>query len=446
MIERDLADKVKTAAASFPAVTLTGPRQSGKSTLCRAVFPDLAHINLEEPDVRSFALRDPRGFLAQYPHGAIIDEVQRCPQLPSYLQVIIDDDPSPGRWILTGSQNLALLESVSQSLAGRTAVLHLLPLARDEVRRFDTYPSDLDEAMLAGGYPRIFDRGLSPAEWLGAYVGTYIERDVRTITTVGDLVTFQRFVELCAGRTGQLLNVSALAADAGVAQPTAKAWLSVLETSFITFRLPALYANIRKRLVKMPKLHFYDTGLVCWLLGIRNTDQLRAHPLRGGHLRDVGGLRDRQAPHQRGRASRRFLLPRPARHRSGPGRRDSRRPRLGRGQGRPDRLGRYAAHRTSYKLCSETRRPMPRNRGLRRPNATTEARRPPPAMGRNRPRAVGTVSRTAASRTASPQQKRGHSCVHSLRHNRFPMFYRGNPGWKSSECGTKSCSPGTDLA
>ena len=282
MIERDLTARLKVAAKSFPAVTVTGPRQSGKSTLCQAVFPKHGYANLEAPDVRAFALEDPRGFLAQYDNGAILDEVQRCPQLPSYLQVLIDKDPAPGKWILTGSQNLALLESVSQSLAGRTSVLHLLPLARSEVRRFKGYPRDLDKALLAGGYPRIFDQKLSPADWLGSYVGTYLERDVRTVKNVGDLVAFQRFTELCAGRTAQLLNLSALAADAGISQPTAKAWMSVLETGFIVFRLPSLHANIRKRLVKMPKLHFYDTGLVCWLLGIRSDDQLARHPLRGG--------------------------------------------------------------------------------------------------------------------------------------------------------------------
>jgi hypothetical protein len=281
MIERDLAPRLRSIAGQFPAVTLTGPRQSGKSTLCRAVFPQHAYANLETPDVRAFATDDARAFLAQFPHGAIIDEVQRCPELPSYLQGRIDADPAPGRWILTGSQNLALLASVSQSLAGRTGVLHLLPLARSEVRRFAQYPRTLDDALLTGGYPRILDQRLSPSDWLGAYVGTYIERDVRAVSNIGDLVAFQRFVALCAGRTAQLINYATLATDAGVSQPTAKAWLSVLETSFLVFRLPPYSGNTRKRLVKMPKLHFYDAGLVCWLLGIRNVDQLRLHPLRG---------------------------------------------------------------------------------------------------------------------------------------------------------------------
>lgn len=281
MIKRDLAARFRKAARSFPAITLTGPRQSGKSTLCRAMFPKHPCANLESPDVRAFATEDPRAFLAQFPEGAIIDEVQRCPHLLSYLQGIIDDNPRPGRWILTGSQNLALLESVSQSLAGRTAVLQLLPLVRSEVCRFRKHPKTLDEAIFHGSYPGIFDRRLDPRDWYAAYVATYIERDVRTLSNVGDLTIFQRFLGICAGRTAQMLNMSSLASDCGVSQPTAKAWLSVLETCFICFRLPAFSGNVTKRLVKMPKLHFLDSGLVCWLLGIRGADDLRAHPLRG---------------------------------------------------------------------------------------------------------------------------------------------------------------------
>lgn len=281
MIPRDIAPWLERAARTWPSITLTGPRQSGKTTLCRDLFPHLPYRSLEAPDVRSFAAEDPRAFLAQLPDGAVIDEVQRVPDLCSYLQGIIDADPAPGRWILTGSQNLALLENVSQSLAGRTAICNLLPLSHGEILRFPRRPKTLDVTLFAGGYPRIFDRGLDPADWLRSYVAAYIERDVRTVSSIGDLGAFQRFVALCAGRTAQLLNYASLAGDCGISQPTAKAWLSVLETGFIAFRLPAFHGNLRKRLVKMPKLHFHDTGLVCWLLGIRTADQLRSHPLRG---------------------------------------------------------------------------------------------------------------------------------------------------------------------
>ncbi len=281
MIERDLAPQLLQAARQFPAVTLTGPRQSGKSTLCRELFPDLAYANLEAPDVRSLALDDPRAFLAQFPDGVIVDEIQRAPDIPSYLQGMIDADPRPGRFILTGSQNLALLRTVSQSLAGRTAVLQLLPLSRGESLRFEPHPKTLEDALFTGGYPAIPDRGVSPSAWLAAYAATYVERDARAVANISDLAAFQRFIELCAGRTGQLLNYSSLAADCGVSQPTAKAWFGVLEAGFIAFRLRPLHANLRKRLVKTPKLHFYDVGLACWLLGIRSPEQLRTHPLRG---------------------------------------------------------------------------------------------------------------------------------------------------------------------
>lgn len=265
----------------MPVVTLTGPRQSGKTTICRSCFPDHTYSNLEIPDTRRFALDDPRGFLKQFPDGAVIDEVQRCPDLLSYIQAIVDESQNPGQWILTGSQNLLLLDSVSQTLAGRSAILHLLTLSYDEVQRFPSYPTDLDTTLLTGGYPRIHDKAIPPIEFLDGYIATYVERDVRSISNVTDLIAFQRFLSICAGRTGQLLNFTSLSADCGVSQPTIKAWLSILETCFIILRLPAWHGNLRKRIVKAPKLHFWDSGLVCRLLGIRTEEQLRIHPLRG---------------------------------------------------------------------------------------------------------------------------------------------------------------------
>lgn len=281
MIARDLAPLLGRAATTMPVVTLTGPRQSGKTTLCRALFPEHAYRTLEEPDARAFALEDPRGFLAELPEGAVIDEIQRVPELLSYLQRIVDDHPVPGRWILVGSQDRLLLESIGQSLAGRTELHELLPLTWGEIRRFAHHPTSLDEALFTGGYPKILDHALDPTVWLRAYIGRYLERDVRTILNVGDLATFQRFVGSCASRTGQLLNYSSLANDCGISQPTAKRWVNVLETSCIVVRLPAFHGNVRKRLVRAPKLYLCDTGLACWLLGIHELRQLRSHPLRG---------------------------------------------------------------------------------------------------------------------------------------------------------------------
>lgn len=281
MIKRTLQAKVRDAAKHFPVLTITGPRQSGKTTLCRMTFPSKPYVSLEVPDVRDFATQDPRGFLAEHAAGCILDEVQRAPSLLSYLQEIVDSDPRPGRFILTGSANFALLESVSQSLAGRTAVLQLLPLDREETRRFPQYPEDLFTALWAGSYPAVFDRRVPVRDWYGAYVATYVERDVRQMINVSDLATFQAFLRICAGRSGQLLNLSGVGADCGITHNTARAWFSVLEASYLVFRLPPYHENVTSRTVKRPKMHFIDSGLLCYLLGIETPDQIRRNPLRG---------------------------------------------------------------------------------------------------------------------------------------------------------------------
>jgi len=281
MIERTLESHLLELASRYPVLTLTGPRQSGKTTLTRMAFPKKAYVSLENPAQREFATEDPVGFLARYPEGAIFDEVQRVPALASYLQGLVDEDPRPGRFVLTGSQNLALMDAVSQSLAGRTALVELLPLSLAEVRRFPQPPVDLWANVWTGGYPRIHQHSLPPGEWLADYTATYVERDVRQLIQVGDLLLFQKFLRLCAGRTGQLLNVSSLAGDCAISPPTARAWLSVLEASYIAFRLPPLHANLNKRLIKTPKLFFYDSGLAASLLGIERPEQLETHPLRG---------------------------------------------------------------------------------------------------------------------------------------------------------------------
>ncbi len=281
MIPRDLASVVVERARQLPVVTLTGPRQSGKTTLCRAAFPDKPYVSLENPDVREEALGDPRGFLARYPDGAVLDEIQRAPDLPSYLQGLVDDRRRNGQWILTGSQNFVLLERISQSLAGRSAMLQLLPLSVGELARAGLLADDVEAQVLRGGYPRLYDQVIPSPPWFADYVMNYVERDVRQVLEIGDLATFQTFLRLCAGRAGQVLNLSSLGADCGVSQTTARRWISVLEASYVVFRLQPLHRNVTKRLTKSPKLHFYDTGLACHLLGIRSKDDLAWHPLRG---------------------------------------------------------------------------------------------------------------------------------------------------------------------
>jgi predicted AAA+ superfamily ATPase len=281
MINRIAETTIRSMLRGFPIVTLTGPRQSGKTTLARAVFKDRPYASLEEPDLRQAAQDDPRSFLARFPDGAVLDEIQRCPEILSYLQTLVDSDGWMGRYILTGSQQFGLMSRITQSLAGRAAFVELLPFAIPELASADRLPPDIDDMMLTGCYPPIYDRDLKPATWHSAYVTAYVERDVRQMLKIQELETFQRFVRLCAGRTGQLLNLSSLATECGITHNTAKAWISVLQASYLIFLLRPHSASFNKRLVKMPKLYFYDTGLTAWLLGIRTKEQIITHPLRG---------------------------------------------------------------------------------------------------------------------------------------------------------------------
>lgn len=299
LIEPQLLRRAKLS----PVVVLTGPRQSGKTTLVRAAFPGKPYQNLEAPDVRDRALADPRGFLQGFPRGAVLDEIQRVPDLLSYIQVDVDSRKQRGRWVLTGSQNLLLLSGVSQSLAGRAALLELLPLSLGELRSASWLGKDLSTVLFRGGYPAPFQRREPQQDWLADYVRTYVERDVRQVLSVGDLLTFQTFLRLAATRTGQLLNLSQLGADAGITHNTAKSWLGVLEASYLVARVPPFFRNIGKRLAKTPKLHFLDTGLVCYLLGIRSAPELQAHPLRGAVFESWVVSEVLKAQHNAGRTS-----------------------------------------------------------------------------------------------------------------------------------------------
>lgn len=278
MIPRKAEHEIKALAAQFKAVAVVGPRQSGKTTLVRSVFGHKPYVNLENPDIRRYAMEDPRGFLSNYQQGAIIDEAQRVPELFSYLQQILDETASHGLFIITGSNNFLLQESISQSLAGRVGYLYLLPLSLDEIGDKESNSNTL---LFKGGYPALYNEETNPAKWYVNYISTYVERDVRLLKNITDLVAFERFLRLCAGRIGQLLNMSSLAVEVGVDVKTIGSWISVLETSFIVFRLQPYHENYNKRVVKMPKLYFYDTGLAVALLGVENVGQLALHPFRG---------------------------------------------------------------------------------------------------------------------------------------------------------------------
>ena len=276
MIEREITHRLTTLFRQYPFVTVTGPRQSGKTTLCRAAFPDLQYANLEAPDQRDFAESDPRSFLAQLGEGAIIDEVQHVPALLSYLQVLADERGRNGLFILTGSEQFRLSDAISQSLAGRTALLRLLPFSLAERQRTGA-SGVVDDILYSGFYPRILDQGLDPRQALGDYFETYVERDVRRLGEIRNLSSFRTFVRLCAGRIGQLVNLTSLGSDTGVSHTTAREWLKVLEASYIVFQLQPFHANIRKRLVKSPKLYFYDVGLASYLIGVENARQVVTH-------------------------------------------------------------------------------------------------------------------------------------------------------------------------
>ena len=295
MIERHLSPYIREAATQYPIVAVTGPRQSGKTTLCRSLFPDYTYVNLEKPDTRQFAIEDPNGFLAQFKKPVIFDEVQRVPELFSYIMVLADERNKMGQFILTGSQNFHLQEAISQSLSGRCALMKLLPLSHRELAGLpprdifeiaswdipDSSGQNPFEHVFRGSYPPIYDRKITPTNWLSQYTQSYLERDIRSLVNVSDLETFERFLRLAAGRTGQILNMDSLAGDCGVSPVTVKRWLSLLQASYIVFLLRPHQKNYNKRMTKSPKLYFYDTGLVCYLLNIRNAETLALHTLRG---------------------------------------------------------------------------------------------------------------------------------------------------------------------
>jgi predicted AAA+ superfamily ATPase len=281
IIIRKLGMSIKELAKKYPIIGLTGPRQSGKTTLLKSLFPDYRYVSLENPDHRNFAETDPNGFFGIYNEKVIIDEAQRVPKIFSYLQSIVDDSGMMGQYILSGSQNFHLMQSITQSLAGRVAIFKLFPFDNQELESAQLLNDDYLSQLIKGFYPAIYDREITSKTFYSNYVQTYIQRDVSEIIAVKDMRLFQNFIGLCAAQSGQLLNLNSLATRCGITQPTAKAWLSALESSYIVFQLYPFHDNFSKRIVKTPKLYFYDTGLVCFLLKLHQPELIQSHPIKG---------------------------------------------------------------------------------------------------------------------------------------------------------------------
>ncbi len=281
MVLRNAEKKLLELRQVFKAVAVTGPRQSGKTTLIKSLFKDKPYVSLENPDVRQFALDDPKGFLSNYPAGAILDEVQRAPLLFSYLQEVLDNSSEKGLYILSGSNNFLLQETISQTLAGRVAYFNLLPFSFNELNKAKIAPDTTNKILFKGFYPPVYDQDIPVGDWCPNYIRTYIDRDVRLIKNISNLNQFEKFVRLLAGRNGQELNLTSIGVECGVDSKTANSWIGILESSFVIYLLKSHHQNFNKTIVKRPKIYFYDTSIVCYLLGIQNENQLSTHPLRG---------------------------------------------------------------------------------------------------------------------------------------------------------------------